>query len=58
MKRKLIAALFAVSALPVYASNTQYNNEAGEQDFHAPIASGEQYRNEAGQQDQHFPQIG
>ena len=51
MKRNLIAALLAAFAGVAVASNTQYNNEAGEQDLHSPIASSEQYRNEAGDQD-------
>lgn len=53
MKRSLIAVSFAVFAATVFAGNSQYNNEAGEQDLHAPIASSDQYRNEAGEQDVH-----
>ena len=51
MKRNLIAALLAAFAGVAVAGNTQYNNEAGEQDLHSPIASSEQYRNDAGEQD-------
>jgi hypothetical protein len=52
MKRNLIiAAVLAAFAGVAVASNTQYNNEAGEQDLRAPIASSDQYRNDAGEQD-------
>jgi hypothetical protein len=55
MKRSLTAVLFAMFAATAIASNSQYNNEAGEQDFATPIASSDQYRNEAGEQDVHTP---
>jgi hypothetical protein len=55
MKRSLVAVFFAMSAATVFASNGQYGNEAGEQDFHAPIASTQQYRNDAGEQDSTSP---
>jgi hypothetical protein len=52
MKRYLIiAAVLAAFAGVAVASNTQYNNEAGEQDLHTPVASSDQYRNDAGEQD-------
>jgi hypothetical protein len=52
MKRNLIiAAVLAAFAGVAVASNTQYNNEAGEQDLHTPVASSDQYRNDAGEQD-------
>jgi len=53
MKRNLIAALLAAFAGVAVASNSQYNNDAGEQDLHAPqVASSDAYRNDAGEQDQ------
>jgi hypothetical protein len=58
MKRTLTAVLVATFASVAFAANDPYRNDAGEQDFSAPIASNGQYRNEAGQQDEHFPQIG
>jgi len=58
MKRTLTAVLVATFASVTFAANDQYRNNAGEQDFSAPIASNGQYRNEAGQQDEHAPQIG
>jgi hypothetical protein len=58
MKRSLTAVLVATFASVTFAANDQYRNNAGEQDFSAPIASNGQYRNEAGQQDEHAPQIG
>jgi hypothetical protein len=52
MKRNLIiAAVLAAFAGAAVASNSQYNNEAGEQDLHTPIAFSDQYRNDAGEQD-------
>lgn len=58
MKRSLIAVLLTMSAATVFAGNSQYNNEAGEQDFSAPIAQNGEYRNEAGQSELHQPQVG
>ena len=56
MKRNLIiAAVLAAFAGVAVAGNTQYSNEAGEQDLHSPIASSEQYRNDAGEQDVSAP---
>jgi hypothetical protein len=57
MKRTLIAALLAMFATTVLAANSQYSNEAGEQDLHTPIAKSDEYRNDAGEQDQHQPQV-
>lgn len=58
MKRSLFAVLLAAFAASAFAADDQYRNNAGEQDFAAPIASSDQYRNEAGQQDEHSPQVG
>ena len=58
MKRSLIAVLLATFAAAASASNTQYNNEAGEQDLAVSIAKNDQYNNDAGQNDEHAPQIG
>ena len=55
MKRSLIAVSFAVFAATVFAGNSRYNNEAGEQDLHTPIAKSDVYRNDAGEQDLHTP---
>ena len=54
MKRTLIAALFAMSATTGFAANSQYVNEAGEQDLHTPVADA----GDKGVQDQSFPQVG
>jgi len=54
MKRSLIAAL-TMSAVTVFAANSQYTNQAGEQDLHTPIAKSDEYRNDAGEQDRHTP---
>ena len=58
MKRSIFAVLLASFAAAAFAANDQYRNNAGEQDFTAPIAANGQYRNEAGQQDEHSPQVG
>jgi hypothetical protein len=54
MKRSLIAVSFAVFAATAFAGNSQYNNEAGEQDLHSPIADA----GDKGAQDQNYPQVG
>ena len=53
--KRLIAVSFALLSATAFAGNTQYNNEAGEQDLHTPIASNSQYNNEPGEQDLHTP---
>lgn len=58
MKRTIIAALFATLAGVAFAGNSQYNNEAGQQDFTAPIAASDFYKNDAGSNDEHQPQVG
>jgi hypothetical protein len=58
MKRTLSAVLFATFAIAGLAANSQYSNQAGEQDLRAPIAASDFYKNEAGQQDQHQPELG
>ena len=55
MKRSLTAVLVATFASVAFAANDQYRNNAGEQDFAAPIASSSEYRTNAGEQDQHSP---
>lgn len=54
MKRSLTAVLFAAFAATAFAGNGQYSNEAGEQDWHAPIADA----GDKGVQDQNYPQVG
>jgi len=54
MKRSLTAVLFAAFAATAFASNNQYNNEAGERDWHAPVADA----GDKGVQEQNYPQVG
>ena len=54
MKRSLIAALFAAFATSVLAGNSEYINEPGQQDLHAPVADA----GSLGNQEQSFPQVG
>jgi len=58
MKRTVIAAFLALSSASLFAANTQYKNDAGEQDLHQPqVAANDEYRNDAGEQDEHQPQV-
>jgi hypothetical protein len=52
--KRLIAVSFALLAATAFAGNSQYNNEAGEQDLHAPIADAGSIGNE----EQSYPQVG
>jgi hypothetical protein len=56
MKRTVIAAFLALSAASVLAANSQYTNEAGEQDQHQPQLG--DAGNTSGNQEQSSPQVG
>lgn len=55
MKNSLIAVLFVALAAPVFADNTQYRNEAGEQDLHQPQVAD---AGSLGNEEQSYPQLG
>jgi hypothetical protein len=54
MKRTLIAALLALSATTSFAANSQYINEAGQQDLHTPVADA----GDKSAQEPNSPQVG
>jgi hypothetical protein len=56
MKRSLIAVLLTMSAVSVFAANSEYVNEAGEQDLHQPQVA--DAGNSFQQDDQSYPQLG
>jgi uncharacterized membrane protein len=56
MKSSLFAVLLALSAVTAVAANSEYKNEAGEQDLHQPQVAdaGHSFQ----QDDQSYPQLG
>jgi len=58
MKRSLFAALLAMSAVTAIAANSQYLNEAGEQDLHQPQVADAGSDSNFRQDDPSYPQLG
>jgi hypothetical protein len=53
--KRLIAVSFALIAASAFAGNSQYSNDAGEQDQHQPQVAD---AGSLGNEEQSFPQVG